>query len=103
MFVIHSAQSVLRTLPSMNAAAVDAIVRRQDSGAGPFAGVGELLTGQTLTEDQFKAVAEKVTVRSNVFEIRSTAVTRWGIRHRIVAVVDRGTTPMSILYWYQSE
>jgi len=95
--------AVLRTLPEMDETTVETIVRRQDSGAGPFDSVGGLLIDEVLSEKQFKAMAEKVTVRSNVFEIRSTGVTRWGIRQEIVAVVDRGTNPMSILYWYQSE
>jgi len=44
-----------------------------------------------------------VTVRSSVFEVRSVATTSGGFRHTIVAVVDRGVKPMTILYWWQSE
>ncbi|NLF30524.1 MAG: hypothetical protein GX591_06515 [Planctomycetes bacterium] len=95
--------AVLASLPQINAETAASILRRRASGSGPVLAVGELLTGRVLSEDQFKAVAEKVTVRSNVFEIRSTGVTRWGIRQSIVAIADRGTTPMSILYWYQDE
>ncbi len=94
---------VLAALPEMTDQTVGALIRRRASGAGPFTSVGELLAARVLTESQFKAVAEKVTVRSNVFEIRSSGLTRWGIRQSIVAVVDRGTTPMSVLYWYQDE
>ena len=98
-----AAAEVLATLPKMDREAVAAICRRQDAGEGPFAGVGELLSSRTLSEEQFKAVAERVSVRSSVFEIRSTGRTQWGIRRRIVAVVDRGAEPMTILYWHQSE
>ena len=95
--------AVLGSLPKMDRKAVDAICRRQNAGEGPFTSVGELFTGGTLTDEQFKAVAERVSVRGNVFEIRSTGVTQWGIRRRIVAVVDRGAKPLTILYWHQSE
>ena len=94
---------VLQTLPQMTEQAALAIVSRQSAGDGPFNSVGELLTDKVLSEDQFKAVAEKVTVRSSVFEVRSLAVTKWGIRQEIVAVIDRHSSPMKILYWYQSE
>lgn len=96
-------REVLMTLPGMTAATAQAIMRRRTGGGFPFASVGELLTSETVTDEQFKALAERVTVRSSVFEIRSTGVTTWGVRQTIVAVVDRGSTPMHILYWYQSE
>lgn len=94
---------VLRSLPKMDSKALDAICRRQNSGEGPFTSVGELLTSRILSEEQFKAAAERVSVRSSVFEIRSTGRTEWGTRRRIVAVVDRGAEPVTILYWRQSE
>ncbi|MDY7011002.1 MAG: type II secretion system protein GspK [Planctomycetota bacterium] len=96
-------REVLLTLPKMNSTTADAIGRRQGAGEGPFNSVGELLTGETISEDQFKAFAERVTVRSSVFEICSTGVTKWGIRYKIIAVLDRGVKPMAILYWHQSE
>ena len=96
-------EEVLATLPKMSAATVEAIVRRQSGSAGPFDSVGELLTGEVLTEEQFKAVAERLSVRSSVFGIRSVGVSRWGIRREIVAVVDRGAQSTTILYWCQSE
>ena len=94
---------VLMTLPQMTAEKAETIVRRRQSGMGPFTSVGQLFTSRVITEAQFKAMAEQVAVRSGVLEIRSTAVTTWGIRHEIVAVVDRYAEPMSVLYWYQSE
>ncbi|MBN1943103.1 MAG: general secretion pathway protein GspK [Phycisphaerae bacterium] len=94
---------VLRALPKLTSAEVEAILRRQIGGKGPFESVGELLTDEILSEEQFKAVAESLTVRSSVFEVRSSAVTSHGIRREILAVVDRGTEPASVLYWYQSE
>ncbi|MBN1554203.1 MAG: general secretion pathway protein GspK [Phycisphaerae bacterium] len=94
---------VLETLPKLTSGEVEAILRRQIGGKGPFESVGELLTDEILSEEQFKAVAEKLTVRGSVFEIRSSAVTTHGIRREITAIVDRNTEPASVLYWYQSE
>ncbi|KPK82646.1 MAG: hypothetical protein AMJ81_09660 [Phycisphaerae bacterium SM23_33] len=96
-------REVLLTLPEMTKDTAEAIMARRAAAAGPFRGVGELFTSNTVSESQFRALAERVTVRSNVFEIRSSARTDWGIRQSIVAIVDRGAQPMAILYWYQSE
>lgn len=98
-----ASREVLRTLPGMKVETAEKILRRQIGGDGPFASVGELLQSKTISEEQFKDFAERLTVRSSVFEIRSSAVTDWGIRCKIVAVVDRGVDPMTILYWHQSE
>jgi DNA uptake protein ComE-like DNA-binding protein len=98
-----ASRDVLLTLPEMTGDTADAILARQGSSQGPFLGVGELLKSGTLSESQFKAMAEKTTVRSNVFEVRSTGTSTDGIRCMIVAVVDRGGQPMSILYWWASQ
>ncbi len=94
---------VLMTLPNMTPVTAEAILRRRSGGELPFESAGELLTSETVTNEQFKAIAQRVCVRSSVFEIRSTGVTTFGVRQTIVAVVDRGADPMKILYWYQSE
>ena len=96
-------RDVLRTLPEINKDTAESIIDRRASPAGPFGSVGELFTSKTISEKQFKALAHCVSVRSSVFEIHSSARTKWGMRHKIVAVVDRGAQPMTILYWYQSE
>ena len=101
--VNSASRQILLALDKMNEATAEAIIRRQDSGQGPFSSVGDLFLENVITEDQFKAFAEKLTVRSSVFEIRSVGTAKWGIQQEIVAVVDRGSESMSILYWYQSE
>jgi len=92
---------VLLTLPKFDEAAVAKILQRRATGEGPFQKVAELLE-TVLSEEQFQAAAEQLSVRGSVFEIRSRGVTDLGIRHDIVAVVDRGQG-MRILYWHQSE
>ncbi len=91
------------SLPKMTASTAQAMVMRQTSGKGPAYSVGDLFTDKTISEEQFKAFAEQLTVRSSVFEIRSSGRTTWGISRKIVAIVDRGVSPVNILYWYQSE
>ncbi len=98
-----ASQEVLLSLPEMTDETAQSILSRQTSGKGPFSSVGELLTDKVVSEKQFRAMAERLTVRGNVFEIRSLAITSSGIRHAIKAIVDRNTNPASILYWYQSE
>ncbi len=98
-----ASREVLMSLPKMSESTAEAMVMRQTSGKGPLSSVGELFTDKTISEEQFKAFAERLTVRSSVFEIRSSGLTTWGIRREIVAVVDRGADPVNILYWYQSE
>jgi type II secretory pathway component PulK len=95
-------KAALMTLPSMSAESADAIVARRLSAKGAYTSVGQLL-GDPLTENEFKAVAERCTVRSNVFEVRSRGTTDGGIRYEIVAVIDRGSDPKTLLYWYESE
>ncbi len=94
---------MLETLPGVTADIADSIVSRRYSSAGPFAGVGDLLTDKTVSEAVFRELAERVTVRSSVFTVESTGTTVWGVQRKILAVIDRGSQPMSILYWYQSE
>lgn len=96
-------REVLLALPAMTTKAADAIIRARTGGMGPFDGVGELLSRKTVSDDLFKAIAEQLTVRSSVLEVRSAGVTDWGIRQEIVAVIDRGTQPLTVRYWYQSE
>ncbi len=97
-----ASKDVLLTLPSLSAESAETIVARRTSAKGAYTSVGQLL-GDPLTEEEFKAVAERCTVRSNVFEVHCRGVTAGGIRHEIVAVIDRGADPKTVLYWYESE
>lgn len=67
-----------------------------------FQSIAELLNQQSMTVDKFKAIAEQVTVRSDVYTIRSYATAdASGARMQTECVVDRSATPCTILYWYQ--
>ena len=96
-------RDVLLALADLTPEAVDAIISYRQSQQGPFTSVEGLFTSEVLNDAQFKAVAEKVTVRSSVLTVVSRGGTPLGIEQTIVAVIDRTRQPMSILYWYQSE
>jgi len=67
-----------------------------------FQSIAELLNQQSMTVDKFKAIAEQITVRSDVFTIRCFATAQTsGARMQTECVVDRGETPCAVLYAYQ--
>jgi len=98
-----ASKDVLLTVPGMTDEKADDIINWRDAAQGPFARLGELLTSKVLDEKEFKEIVPHLTVRSNVFEIHSRGRTPWGVEHRITAVVDRGASPVKVLYWYESE
>jgi DNA uptake protein ComE-like DNA-binding protein len=97
-----ASREVLLTLPQMTTDTADAIISRRTSSSGQYTNVGQLL-GQGMDENLFKAAAEKCCVRSNVFEVHSVGAASRGVRREIVAIIDRGSSTMAILYWWQSE
>jgi type II secretory pathway component PulK len=67
-----------------------------------FTSVAELLNQPSMTVERFKNVVELVTVRSDVFTIQCLATADvTGATFRIEGVVDRSTSPCTILYWHQ--
>ena len=67
-----------------------------------FQSIAELLNQPSMTVDLFKAIAEQITVRSDVYTIRCYATADvTGARVQTECVVDRSETPCAILYWYQ--
>jgi type II secretory pathway component PulK len=67
-----------------------------------FQSIAELLDQQSMTLEKFKAIAEQITIRSDVFTIRCFATAQTsGARMQTECVVDRSETPGAILYWYQ--
>ena len=67
--------------------------------------IGELLDVPSMTVDAFKQAVDLVAIRSNVFSIVSTATADQtgisGASWVVEAVVDRGQSPVKILYWYE--
>ncbi len=97
-----ASRAALEAIPTFNASVADAVVERRAS-SGAFTQLGELFTSGALTEGQFREAADYLTVRSNVFTVRSTGYTPSGASRSIVAVIDRGGDLPQIVYWWQSE
>ncbi len=92
-------REVLLTLPQVTEDVAEQIISHRASDSGPFDTLGELRSSGVLNDRQFRAVAERLVVRSHVFQIDATGKSARGIRRRVVAAVDRGVAPMRVLYW----
>ncbi|MEN6577385.1 MAG: helix-hairpin-helix domain-containing protein [Phycisphaerales bacterium] len=67
-----------------------------------FTSVADLLNQQSISMQRFKAIADLVTVRSDVFTVQCLATADVsGANFRTECVVDRSASPVTILYWYQ--
>jgi len=83
----------------------DAIIAYRSGLALGMTSIADLLDVQSMKVEKFKKIADMITVRSDVFTVRCLAVAESrGVARttlRTEAVVDRSSTPGSILYWYQ--
>ncbi len=78
------------------------VMANRSSLMSGFQSIAELLDQQSMTLEKFKALAEQITIRSDVFTIRCFAMAQTsGARTQTECVVDRGETPCVILYRYQ--
>jgi len=67
-----------------------------------FTSVADLLNQQSVNMQRFKAVADMITVRSDVFMVQCLATADVsGATFRTECIVDRSASPATILYWYQ--
>ncbi|MFP4143622.1 MAG: helix-hairpin-helix domain-containing protein [Phycisphaeraceae bacterium] len=96
-----ASSEVLETLPEVGPAEAEAIIAHRGSSSGPLRSVGELLGVRGIEEDVFKAVAERVSVRSSVFEVTSVGTAPTGARTTLTAIVDRASEPAAIVYWQE--
>ncbi|WP_432800073.1 helix-hairpin-helix domain-containing protein [Poriferisphaera sp. WC338] len=92
---------VLERIAGLDDEIVDAIINTREGSTGPIMSMSQLL--EAVGEEPFKLIADRVNLRSEVFLIVSSGRSYLGTIQRIVAVIDRGSDPYSILYWYQSE
>ena len=98
---INTAQpEVLQTLGGVTVQLANGIVQYRSGLAGGYSSIAELLAVPGVSIGEFRRFAELITVRSNVFAIRSFArVERTGLTHSIHAVIDRGEIGPVVLYW----
>jgi type II secretory pathway component PulK len=95
-------QEVLATLPEVDDELASAIVRHRGSGSG-YTSIGDLLDVTGMTKEKFAKLESCVTVRSNVFRIRSQGRAESDLASATIeCVVDRGGSVPRILYWLES-
>ena len=98
-----ASRRVLLSVPEMTQTLADSIISYRASALGPVYSVGDLYLSNTIDEEAFRALAEKLRVRSNVFGVTSRGRRPDGVQQTITAVIDRASRPIRVLYWYQSE
>ncbi len=95
-------QEVLATLPEVDDELASAIVRHRGSGSG-YTSIGDLLDVTGMTKEKFAKLESSVTVRSNVFRIRSQGRADSDLASATIeCVVDRGGSVPRVLYWLES-
>ncbi|MCK4627377.1 MAG: helix-hairpin-helix domain-containing protein, partial [Sedimentisphaerales bacterium] len=98
-----ASEAVLQTLPGMSEQIAAATVQMRQGLENGFVGIAEILTVTGMSVTQFRKMAGMITVRSNVFTIRSFGrAERTGIQHSVEAVVSRGKIRPKILYWKEN-
>jgi type II secretory pathway component PulK len=67
-----------------------------------YESIADLLNQQSMSVERFKAIADVITIRSDVFTIQCLATADVsGATFSTECVVDRSASPGTILYWYQ--
>ena len=83
----------------------DSIISYRDGLPEGMTSIAEVLNVPSMNTDTFRTLSRYITVRANVFSIRSFAYTTYDGLNRSVlrteAVVDRSSLPIKVLYWYQ--
>ncbi len=85
----------------------DNIIAHRENLPDGMKSIAEIMDVSSMDIDTFKKIANHITVRSNVFTIRSFASAESKVISRgelqIESVVDRGNSPSQVLYFYQGE
>jgi len=94
---------VLTALLEGDEALAESIVSHRKTLTMGMESVADLLNVKGLSIDTFKKIAHHVTVRSSVFTVQcQVEIDSTGGTYNGEAVVDRGTSPGTILYWCES-
>ncbi|MCP4644730.1 MAG: hypothetical protein GY851_30090 [bacterium] len=95
---------VLAALPGMDETHATTLLQERGTRDEPFASVADLLDVQGITDDIFKKVCPHVTVRSDVFAVRSFGVLNNTLMCRgVYAVIDRTEETVRIARWRDLE
>jgi len=93
---------VLTTLPGVDRALAERMVRRRES-LGGYASIGELLNLNGVEAEVFAQIEDLVTVRSSVFRIYARGESDSELAEATIeCIVDRGHDVPRVLYWLES-
>ncbi|MFC1782455.1 helix-hairpin-helix domain-containing protein [Planctomycetota bacterium] len=94
---------VLQTLPEVELSLAERVIEQRKTLPEGFISIAEILTMEEITIELFKKLAPLITVRSNVFTVRSCGWTeRSELKHHIETVVARSPRGLSVLYWKEN-
>ncbi|MFB3895035.1 MAG: helix-hairpin-helix domain-containing protein [bacterium] len=92
-------KDVMELLPGMTPDLADKVIETRNGTTGAFKNLGDI--AEAIGTASFQQLSDYVTVRSTQFTIQSvgklTSINRGYTR--LVAVIDRGTSPIRILYY----
>jgi type II secretory pathway component PulK len=95
-------REVLTALLAGDEKLAEEILQYRDELVTPMTSIAELLNMKTMTIDTFKGIAPTITVRSDVFSMKATAVAdATGFKYTVRVVVIRDATSCEIIYWYE--
>jgi DNA uptake protein ComE-like DNA-binding protein len=91
-------KEVLELLPGMTPDIADKVIETRNGTTGAFKNLGDI--AEAIGKSSFQQVSNYATVRSSQFTIQSVGKIAGKIGYtRLVAVIDRGVTPIRILYY----
>lgn len=91
---------VLLAIFEDNEELVDEIITYRSSSAEGFTGLSGLGDIASLKNSDVKKYIDMLTVRSNVFTLKSSSLAyATGSRGYVEVVIDRGKSPIEIIYW----
>ena len=94
---------MLQTLPEVELSLAERVIEQRKTLTEGFISIAEILTMEEITIELFKKLAPLITVRSNVFTVRSCGqAQRSELKHHIETVVARGPRGLSVLYWKEN-
>jgi len=96
-------KTVLKTLPGMDDDLASAIIRYREGNAQGFSSIADLMDLSSMTKEKFSKMEDFITVRSNVFQIKSYGSSSSGLATATIeCIIDRSEDVPQILYWLES-
>ena len=97
-----ASSEVLTALTEGDSELANNVVAYRDTTVGSIFNVAELIEDEAIGVNGFKKIADKVTVRSNVFSAKSMASSQLTKgKYSVEVVFDRAQSGINIMFWFQ--